>query len=230
MSNLISTGDVEQIRLVLKNSLGNDLLGATGLLVRIQRASDGFYLDHDDATFKSSGWTTRDEAAVEVDQALLPGIYELSGGFDSGGIANLVPDDTYIVFAVKGPAPDTADGVMPQPGEFKVGWALDAIETTAVVSATIAAAVPSTLELMAWLVRGAAPVTSGLISATVSVEDAAGAVVVASGAMTGPTSAGVFRRSVATVSLADATNYVARVVVTDSVGAQESYTAIPTLG
>lgn len=230
MSNLITTGEVEPIRLVLKDTSGSDLLGATGLLVRIQRASDGLFLDHDDSTFKSSGWTTRDETTTEVNSTLLPGVYELPGGFDSSAITNIAADDTYIVFAVNSGAADTSAAVIPQPGEFKVGWHADAIGTTAVVSATIASLVPATLELMAWLERGAKPVTTGLVSATVSVEDNAGNVIVPSGSMTGPTSGGVFRRSVSSTTLLDATNYLARVIITDAVGAQESYTAIPTLG
>jgi len=49
--------------------------GAT-VLVAIRRISDGFYLDWDDDTFKSSAWTTRQIAMTEVDATDSEGVYE----------------------------------------------------------------------------------------------------------------------------------------------------------
>ncbi len=224
------TGRTEEIRLDVRDLAGDPVTGATGVLIRIQRASDGEFFDFDDSTFKSAAWTERDSALTQVDSTLLPGIYELSGGFDSATVTNISKDDTYIVFPVKGAAPDTDDAVMPAPGEFKVGWHTDGIGLAAHVSATIGSAVPDTMELMAWLVRNSSPVTTGLVGASVSIQDAIGTLVVPPGAMTGPNAAGVFTRSVPSVTLAISTNYIALLTITDANGAHTSYTAIPTLG
>jgi len=224
------TGRTEEIRLDVRSANGDPLTGATGVQIRIQRASDGGFFDFDDSTFKGAGWTERDVALVEVSTSLLPGIYGLAGGFDSGAITNIAADDTYLVFPINSGAPDTAGAQLPSPGELKVGWYADAIGLSGCVSATIGSAVPDTLQLMAWLVRNASPVTTGLVAASVSIQDATGTIVVASGAMSGPTPAGIFRRSVPGVSLASSTNYLAILTITDAVGTTVSYTAIPTLG
>lgn len=229
-STPFQTGRTEEVRLDVRDLSGDPVTGATGVLIRIQRASDGEFFDFDDLTFKGAGWTERDAALVEVDATLLSGIYELTGGFDSATVTNIVADDTYIVFPVKGVAADTANAVMPAPGEFKVGWFSDAIGLAAYVSATIGSAVPDTMELMAWLVRNAQPVTTGLVGASVSIQDATGTLIVGPGGMTGPNAAGVFTRSVPSVTLAIATNYIALLTITDANGAHTSYTAIPTIG
>lgn len=229
-SSPIQTGRTEEIRLNVNDVTGVPLTGATGVLIRIQRASDDFFYDFNDATFKSTGWTDRDTALDEVDAVLLPGIYELTGGFDTAGVTNLTDDDTYLVFPVKGTAPDTDDAVLPSPGEFKVGFFADDVDLVAITSATIGSAVPSTLELSGWLVRNADVVTSGLVSATIEIQDDTGTVIVASAAMSGPTAAGVFRRSVPGVTLAAATNYFSILIIVDSIGSHTSITALPTLG
>lgn len=97
-----------------------------------------------------------------------------------------------------------------------------------VVSVTIGPEPTATLRLMAWLVRSGAVVTSGLVGATIQLRDAAGSVVVASAAMTGPT-LGVFRRDVTAVTLASSANYYAVVSITDASGTVSGYTATPTI-
>lgn len=229
-STPIQTGRTEQIRLDVRDGLGAPFLGATAVMIRIQRASDGGMYDWNDNTFKTSGVTTLNKVLDEADVTNLPGIYELTGGFDSSAITNIVSDDTYVVFPVKGPAANTSGAVLPGPGEMKIGWYADGVGLNAFVSTTIDSASPGTMELMAWLVRNGSPVTTGLTGASVIVYDAAGATIVAAGAMTGPTAQGIFRRSVPGVSLAIATNYLASLTVTDAQGAQLAYTAIPTVG
>ncbi len=229
-STPFQTGRTEEIRLDVRDLAGDPVLGATGVLIRIQRASDGQFFDFDDSTFKAAAWTERDTALTQVDAVLLAGIYELPGGFDSATVTNISKDDTYIVFPVKGAAVDTEDAVMPAPGEFKVGFFADSVGLTATVSATIGSSVPDTLELMAWLVRDADVVTAGLVSATIELQDAFGVTVVPAAAMAGPTAVGVFRRSVPNVTLPVATNFVAIVTIVDSVGTYTSLTATPTVG
>lgn len=229
-STPIQTGRTEEIRLNVNDVTGVPLTGASGVLIRIQRASDDFYYDFNDATFKSSGWVDRDTVLAEVDAVLLPGIYELTGGFDTGAVTNLSDNDTYLVFPVNSGAGDTVDAVLPGPGEFKVGFFADDVDLVAFTSATINSAIPGTLELAGWLVRNADVVISGLVSATIEIQDDTGAVIVASAAMSGPTAAGVFRRSVPGVTLAAATNYFSILAIVDSIGSHTSITALPTLG
>ena len=56
------TGRTEEIRLDVRDSAGDPVTGATGVLIRIQRASDGQFFDFDDDTFKATGHTERDTA------------------------------------------------------------------------------------------------------------------------------------------------------------------------
>ena len=229
-STPIQTGRVEEIRLNVSDITGVPLTGATGVLIRIQRASDEFYYDFSDATFKSSGWSDRDAQLSEVDAVLLPGIYELTGGFDTGGVTNISGDDTYLVFPVNSGIVDTVNAVLPAPGEFKVGFFADGVGLVAYTSATINSAVPGTLELAGWLVRNGDVVTSGLVSGTIEIQDDTGAVIVSSAIMSGPTGAGVFRRSVPGVTLVVAANYFSILTIVDGVGSHTSITALPTLG
>jgi hypothetical protein len=227
-SERIQTGDVEAITLDVRGASGLPLVGATEVQVRIRRKSDGLYLDWDDLTFKGSGWTTLDETATEDDSTLAPGLYSTS--LDTGAVTNLAADDTLTVLPIKGAAPDTSTAVLPPPGEIKVGQWVDAVGLDLVTTATIGSAVSDTLRLAAWLVRGGAPVSTGLLSATVSMETAAGVSVVAAGAMAGPSALGVFTRDVPGVTLADATNYITVVTITDGLGAVTRYQAQPTVG
>lgn len=229
-STPFQTGRTEEIRLDVRDLVGDPVSGATGVLIRIQRASDGQFFDFDDSTFKAAAWTERDTALVQVDSSLLPGIYELSGGFDSSAVTNLATDDTYIVFPVNSGAVDTEGAVLPAPGEFKIGGFADDVSLVAFTSATIDSSVPATLELAGWLVRNADVVTAGLVSATIEVQDIFGASVVPLAAMSGPTASGVFRRSVPGVTLAVAANYFSILTIVDSVGSHTSITALPTLG
>lgn len=225
----IQTGTTEPIRLDVRDSSGLGLTGATGVLARLHRESDGQFYDWTDLVFRASGWTLRDIVCTEVDATLLPGIYEAPGGFPTGSVTGLSPDDVYLVFPNNSGAPDTASAVLPPPDELKVGHSADAIGRECVVSATIESTVPGTLKLLSWLLRANKPVTS-VTGATIELRDAAGTIIVSNAAMSGPDARGIFTRDVTGVSLDDAANYTAIVVITDSVGAVTSYTAMPTLG
>ena len=86
-STPIQTGRTEQIRLDVRDGLGAPFLGATAVMIRIQRASDGGMYDWNDNTFKTSGVTTLNKVLDEADVTNLPGIYELTGG--AGFVADL---------------------------------------------------------------------------------------------------------------------------------------------
>jgi hypothetical protein len=226
----IQTGTTEPIKLDVRDSGGAGLTGATGVLARIHRASDDQFFDWTDLVFRSSGWTVRDIVCTEVDATLLPGVYEAPGGFPTGSVTGLSPDDTYLVYPINSGAPDTVGAVLPPPDELKVGHSADAIGRECVVSATIESTVPGTLKLLSWLIRANVPVTSGLTGATIELRNAAGSIIVSNAAMSGPDARGIFTREVAGVSLDDAANYTAIVAITDGVGVVTSYTAMPTLG
>lgn len=227
MSERIQTGDLEPIYVEARDKTGDPLTGATDLFVRLFRDSDGEFFDWADLTFKAAGHTTLNKLLTEVDATNAPGLYRVTGGFNTATITNASADDQYLVVPLQTPG---TDAVIPQPGELKVGQWVDGVGLDIVVSATIDAAVPGTLKLIAWLRRRGRPVSSGLVSATVSVHDNAGAVVVASAAMLGPSSDGVFRRDVPTVTLTAATQYYAKCTITDAVGVEVSVTAQPTIG
>lgn len=227
MAVRIQTGDTEPIYVEFRDITGAQLTGATDLFVRLFRDSDGQFFDWADLTFKASGHTTIDRGLTEVNATNAPGLYQVTGGFDTSTITNITADDTYLVVPLQTPG---TNAVLPEPSELKVGQWLDGVGLDIVISATIEAAVPGTIRFIAWLRRNGAPVTSGLASATVELLDAAGVTVVASGAMLGPTSDGVFRRDVASVTLGVATQYYARCTITDAKGVEVSITAQPTIG
>lgn len=114
----IYAGATEPIVLYVLDLVGAELTGATDLFVRVLRESDGFLLDHSDDTFKGSGWTSLDGAALgEIDATNAPGFYRLTGGLDSSAWTNAVADDNYHVIPIQ----TGATAVLPAPAELKVG-------------------------------------------------------------------------------------------------------------
>lgn len=91
MSNLhITLGDTSVPLSLVFNEQGTG--GKTGLspTVAVRRVSDGFYLDFDDDAFKSSGWTTRQQALAEVDATNSPGEYQFL--WDSSASVSAIAD------------------------------------------------------------------------------------------------------------------------------------------
>lgn len=113
----IQTGDTEPVALFVLATAGGPLTGATDLFVRVRRG-DGEYLDWADDTFKAAGWTTLDELLVESDAANAPGVYEVTGGLDTGAITNPNADDNYLIIPSQSPG---VTATLPPPGEIKVG-------------------------------------------------------------------------------------------------------------
>lgn len=225
----IQTGTTEVIRLDVRDGTNAGLTGATGVLVRLQRASDDEFYDWTAQDFKAAGWTLRDVVCTEVDATLLPGIYEVPGGFPTGSVTGLSPDDTYLVYPVNSGAPDTVGAILPPPAELKVGHVADAVGRECVVSATADVTVPGTMRFLSWLRRGNVPVI-GPTGALLELRDAAGSAVITSTAMSGPDARGIFTLNVPGVVLTDASNYTAHVTITDAIGSVTSYTATPTAG
>lgn len=125
-SERIRTGNVEPIEVYITNRRAEPLTGLTSIYVRIRRISDGYYLDWNDDTFKNTGWTTLDQITTEVDSTNFPGLYKVTGGFDTSAITNPVTDDDYQILTLENPVDDA---VVPGPGLIRVGQWVDQIDT-----------------------------------------------------------------------------------------------------
>jgi len=129
----IRGGDTERIQTPAVK--GGDLAALTGLatvVLAIQRTSDGFWLDFNDSTFKSSGWTTRQQAMTEVSATLAPGEYRYDWTAPSGTNAYMIRIDE---------TGGTAKNV-PFVGEIKVDpWASPGDAMDLVANAVDAAAI-----------------------------------------------------------------------------------------
>lgn len=99
METRIKTGAVEPIRVQDRRQQ----TGLADLFVRLQRESDGFFLDWADLTFKSSLWTTKEKILTQVDATNLPGLYEVVGRLDFSAITNKVANDDYTIFPLQTP-------------------------------------------------------------------------------------------------------------------------------
>jgi hypothetical protein len=128
--------------------------GKTDLYVRIYRDSDGFYLDWDDDTFQSSGWTTLNKLLSEVDATNFPGLYEVTGGWDTSAIVNATADDNYLVLPLQTPGTDV---VIPGPVEIKSGQWVDTLD----VDVSTRAAPGDEMDLITGAVDASAIATSG---------------------------------------------------------------------
>jgi len=75
MSELIKLGSTFTVESWIANTNGSGHIELS-MLVAVRRLSDNYYLDFDDTTFKSSGWTTRQVAMTEVSISVAPGLYQ----------------------------------------------------------------------------------------------------------------------------------------------------------
>jgi hypothetical protein len=77
---------IENISWLLLDPTNARVVGATPLpTILVRRVVDNFIYDWDDSTFKSTGWTTKDQDLSEVDGTNFPGVYETNldiGDFD----------------------------------------------------------------------------------------------------------------------------------------------------
>jgi hypothetical protein len=113
-------GDTERIQTApMKNGSLTLLTGLTTVVIAIQRTSDGFWYDFNDDTFKSTGWTTRQQQMTEVSATLAPGEYRYD--FDTSSIVNPTVNDNYMIHVDE--TGGSAQNV-PQNGEVKADqWA-----------------------------------------------------------------------------------------------------------
>lgn len=225
-SQLIRTGSIEPIYAQVADSFGEPLTGATDIVLRIRRDSDGQFFDFDDDTFKASGHVEQDRGMSEVGATLTPGLYKLPGDLNTGAITNLVANDVYQVVVLQDPGTDAA---LPSTQELRIGHTADGLAELT-TSATVESTVPGTIRLIAWLALDGAPLTTGLTSATVEMLDDAGSTVFAATSMLGPSSEGVFRLDVPFISLAIAQQFYTRTVLVTSSHTYVALVAHPTIG
>jgi len=122
MLTRILSGDEERIQTpAVKDGSLAALTGLTTVLLSIQRTSDGFWYDFNDDTFKSTGWTTRQQQMTEVSSTLAAGEYYFD--WDTSQITNETADDTYMIRVDE--SGGTAKNV-PFHGEIKIDqWVKD---------------------------------------------------------------------------------------------------------
>ena len=128
----IQTGATERITAVALSAALAPLTGLTDLVISIQRVSDGFWFDFADLTFKSVGWTTRQQAMTEISSTLAPGQYRTD--FVTSTITNAAANDAYLVTVTQ--TPGTTVKNIPQVGELKVGQWVDNLDATITSRAT----------------------------------------------------------------------------------------------
>ena len=179
MSDLIPTGATEIIEALITGVTGLALTGLTDIAADARRSSDGFLLDWNDMTFKSSGWTTRQLQLTETDAATQAGWYRYT--WDTGNITNPVANDVYTV-TVRQTTLTSAYNV-PQVGEIRSGGFVDTIATN--LNATVGSrAVAGDLMGLADGAVTAAKIASNAITAAKVATDAIGAAQVAADAVT----------------------------------------------
>ncbi len=115
----ILDGDTERIEAVMLDGSLAPITGLATVLLSIRRVSDGFWYDFDDDTFKTSGWTTRQQAMTETDSTNDQGQYHYD--FNTSSITNASVDDTYMIRVDQ-----VAAANVPQFGELKIDqWLKD---------------------------------------------------------------------------------------------------------
>lgn len=222
----IQTGDSEPIQIFVVDEDADALTGLTDLFVRLRRDSDGEYFDWDDSTFKAAGWTERDKLLVEVDSSLAPGLYEVSGGFDSSSITNITADDTYQVIPLQTPGTDAR---LPGPGEIKIGQWVDGLGPYEEAQANVAYSdTSSIMTVAAWMDRNGRTVTTPT-SCTITLRDDVNAVVFTTSSSS-PFVQGYFIFTVASVSLTDDRVYNLEVSVTDASTTVVTVHSVTTVG
>jgi hypothetical protein len=117
----IQTDATERVEALMLDGSLSPLTGLSDVLLAIRRISDGFFYDFNDDTFKSTGWTTRQQVMTETDSTNDQGVYHYN--FDTSAITNAAADDTYQLRV------DCASAAnVPQVGELKVGQYVDDID------------------------------------------------------------------------------------------------------
>lgn len=116
----VKYGTTERIFGTVANSSGAPVTGLTDVLLEIYRKSDGKYFDFNDTTFKSAGWTTRQQVMTELSATYSPGVYYYD--FDTTGHSSAYVEESYLMTVTSATAAND-----PLYGELKVGGYVDQI-------------------------------------------------------------------------------------------------------
>lgn len=119
-STRVKYGTTERIFSTAFDASGAPITGLTNVLLQIYRKSDGKYLDFNDGSFKSVGWTTRQGVMTELSTSLQPGVYYYD--FNTTGYSTPQIEECYLMTSVSATA--TNDPIY---GELKVGGFVDQI-------------------------------------------------------------------------------------------------------
>jgi len=125
----IQTGETEPIVVLILDASGDPLTGLTDIKIRVRRASDGFYLDWSDNTFKATPVQLLQQLE-EISATYSPGEYHLDtlthvGGFDTSTVVQTVDEEVYFFTSVQDGGTDASNPI--QVGEIKVGGFVDDI-------------------------------------------------------------------------------------------------------
>ena len=136
MTHRIQTGEVVEIQAFIVDHEYVALTGSQTITVNINRRSDNNCVDWDDYTFKSSSWISRDAMLTESCGEFLPGLYYLSGGFDTSQITNANPNDVYTIYLFES---GSEQAYVPGPEEIEVGDWVEYIDShVSAITATVA--------------------------------------------------------------------------------------------
>ncbi len=121
---MIKTGDKEPVRMLVLNTAGIPLSGKTDIKISVQRASDDYFYDWSDETFKVSP-VQSSQALVEVGST---GEYKLNtvqhvNGFNTSLITNASTNDTYYFRFFQNVGSDA--GNLPVISQLQVGHMAD---------------------------------------------------------------------------------------------------------
>jgi hypothetical protein len=124
VSTQVPTGTTEPVYCYAVSVRGRPLTGLTDLYIRVHRASDGYFLDWADWTFKATGHSAINKPLVQVNASLSPGLYRLAGDFPTGMLTNANPEDSYVFTPLQTPG---TNAYLPGPSELAVGWWADQV-------------------------------------------------------------------------------------------------------
>jgi len=130
----IQSGDKEPIIATVFDEDGKLLPGKTDIKLKIWRASDGYFFDWDDNTFKLPGSVTQMLVVLSpTDVTYAPGEYQLSTptharGFNTANIVNPNSFDVYQFNILQDGGTDAVN--VPQFGEIHVGGFIDNVDAS----------------------------------------------------------------------------------------------------
>lgn len=223
----ITAGTVEPLEAYARAAAGGALTGSSNLRVQIRRIADGFFLDFNDSTFKSSGWTTRQATLAEIDATNAPGEYRRTNGVDTTGWSS----GSYAVTFLEVSTSLVANGPQFATGEIRIVTATPSSLSARIPAALVSGRMDASVGAVASGAITAAAIADDAITAGKIAADAIGASELAADAaneiadalldraLSGHTSSGTAGEALSRLDVATSTRL-----------ASGSYTAPPSAG